>query len=331
MYAIICPAPSPGTADNCQTAQPPLACSHERTPPPSCHVFDAGLLPAGPLGGCAGQNPKPHNQLGAVTAGQVWHAGGAFAALGGVWAAPMAADGAAMVADGAAQPVAHCRDRHDVCRAAPAALGGNRGDRFRDAVFAVGFGPGVFERGGWRHPACGLPAGVWRHLADHSARDGNRRLVCGVAIDGCLVFCAFHAAYPQLGPKRRSGGFASAQRAFGHTDGGLRAGAGRALGAPCASGAVARIVRANGDFAAGRRGVGHRGAFVGDMGTALCPLASLAPLQYLEIPVAAVLGLWIFGDWPNALAQLGIAISVSAGLFVMLQARAKPGQTQPAP
>ncbi|MGA1613628.1 MAG: DMT family transporter [Lutimaribacter sp.] len=61
------------------------------------------------------------------------------------------------------------------------------------------------------------------------------------------------------------------------------------------------------------------------------PSASLAPLQYLEIPVAAVLGLWIFGDWPNALAQLGIAISVSAGLFVMLQARAKPGQTQPAP
>jgi len=61
------------------------------------------------------------------------------------------------------------------------------------------------------------------------------------------------------------------------------------------------------------------------------PSASLAPLQYLEIPVAAVLGLWLFGDWPNALAQLGIAISVSAGLFVMLQARAKPGQTQPAP
>lgn len=61
------------------------------------------------------------------------------------------------------------------------------------------------------------------------------------------------------------------------------------------------------------------------------PSADLAPLQYLEIPVAAVLGLWIFGDWPNAMAQLGIAISVSAGLFVMLQARAKPGQPQPAP
>jgi drug/metabolite transporter (DMT)-like permease len=61
------------------------------------------------------------------------------------------------------------------------------------------------------------------------------------------------------------------------------------------------------------------------------PSADLAPLQYLEIPVAAVLGLWIFGDWPNAMAQLGIAISVSAGLFVMLRARARPGRAQPAP
>ena len=48
------------------------------------------------------------------------------------------------------------------------------------------------------------------------------------------------------------------------------------------------------------------------------PSATLAPMQYLEIPFAVMLGLVIFGDLPNALAMLGIAITMAAGLFIVL-------------
>ena len=48
------------------------------------------------------------------------------------------------------------------------------------------------------------------------------------------------------------------------------------------------------------------------------PASTLAPMQYLEIPVATVLGLALFGDLPNGLAALGIAITVGAGLAVIL-------------
>lgn len=48
------------------------------------------------------------------------------------------------------------------------------------------------------------------------------------------------------------------------------------------------------------------------------PSATLAPMQYLEIPVAAILGWAVFSDWPNGLALFGIAITVASGLFVMM-------------
>ncbi len=51
------------------------------------------------------------------------------------------------------------------------------------------------------------------------------------------------------------------------------------------------------------------------------PSATLAPMQYLEIPVAAALGWAVFGDWPNGLALWGIAITVAAGLFIVLTER----------
>ena len=47
------------------------------------------------------------------------------------------------------------------------------------------------------------------------------------------------------------------------------------------------------------------------------PSAMLAALQYIEIPVAALIGWFIFGDFPNAQACLGIAITVGAGLYIM--------------
>lgn len=52
------------------------------------------------------------------------------------------------------------------------------------------------------------------------------------------------------------------------------------------------------------------------------PSATLAPMQYLEIPFATLLGLLIFQDLPNPLAGLGIAITIAAGLYIILRERA---------
>ncbi|TFL18274.1 DMT family transporter [Jannaschia formosa] len=45
--------------------------------------------------------------------------------------------------------------------------------------------------------------------------------------------------------------------------------------------------------------------------------STVAPLQYLEIPVAAVIGLLIFAEWPNGLAQIGIAVTIGTGLYIL--------------
>lgn len=47
------------------------------------------------------------------------------------------------------------------------------------------------------------------------------------------------------------------------------------------------------------------------------PAASLAPMQYLEIPVATLIGWAVFGDLPNGLAAIGILITIAAGLYVI--------------
>ncbi len=47
------------------------------------------------------------------------------------------------------------------------------------------------------------------------------------------------------------------------------------------------------------------------------PAATLAPMQYLEIPVAALIGWWIFRDFPNGLALVGIGVTVAAGLYII--------------
>ena len=51
------------------------------------------------------------------------------------------------------------------------------------------------------------------------------------------------------------------------------------------------------------------------------PAATLAPMQYLEIPVGVVIGWVLFRDLPNGLATLGIAITVVAGLYVIARER----------
>ena len=52
------------------------------------------------------------------------------------------------------------------------------------------------------------------------------------------------------------------------------------------------------------------------------PAATLAPMQYLEIPFATVLGFVIFGDLPNHLASVGILITIASGLYIILRERA---------
>ncbi|MCX8952696.1 DMT family transporter [Ruegeria sp. NA] len=52
------------------------------------------------------------------------------------------------------------------------------------------------------------------------------------------------------------------------------------------------------------------------------PSATLAPMQYLEIPVATLIGWVIFSDLPDGLAAVGIVITIAAGLYVILRERA---------
>jgi len=52
------------------------------------------------------------------------------------------------------------------------------------------------------------------------------------------------------------------------------------------------------------------------------PAATLAPMQYLEIPFATVIGWLVFRDFPNGLALIGIAITMAAGLYIIYRERA---------
>ena len=47
------------------------------------------------------------------------------------------------------------------------------------------------------------------------------------------------------------------------------------------------------------------------------PSATLAPMQYIELPIATSIGWLIFGELPNSLAALGITLSVASGLAVI--------------
>ena len=47
------------------------------------------------------------------------------------------------------------------------------------------------------------------------------------------------------------------------------------------------------------------------------PAATLAPLHYLELPMAVFLGYAIFGDFPNQLTWAGIALITGSGLYII--------------
>ncbi len=52
------------------------------------------------------------------------------------------------------------------------------------------------------------------------------------------------------------------------------------------------------------------------------PSTTLAPMQYLEIPIGTLIGYLIFHDLPNGLAAVGISITIAAGLYVIVRERA---------
>ncbi len=53
----------------------------------------------------------------------------------------------------------------------------------------------------------------------------------------------------------------------------------------------------------------------------LAPSATLAPLQYFELPVATFFGYLVFNEFPNKLSLLGIAIIIGAGLYMIHRER----------
>ena len=51
------------------------------------------------------------------------------------------------------------------------------------------------------------------------------------------------------------------------------------------------------------------------------PASTLAPMQYLEIPMAALVGLGLFAEFPNGLALAGIGVTIAAGLYIVARER----------
>jgi drug/metabolite transporter (DMT)-like permease len=52
------------------------------------------------------------------------------------------------------------------------------------------------------------------------------------------------------------------------------------------------------------------------LGTTRSSAAQIAPMVYVQLLVAMVLGIFVFGEWPDALSLFGSAIIVGAGLYL---------------
>lgn len=61
------------------------------------------------------------------------------------------------------------------------------------------------------------------------------------------------------------------------------------------------------------------------------PSATLAPMQYLEIPMATILGFLFFDDLPDGLAAAGIALTIVAGLFIIWREQVTSRAPRPIP
>ena len=61
------------------------------------------------------------------------------------------------------------------------------------------------------------------------------------------------------------------------------------------------------------------------------PSVTLAPMQYLEIPFATLIGWLFFRDLPGGFAAVGILITIGAGLYIILRERASARRLPAAP
>ena len=61
------------------------------------------------------------------------------------------------------------------------------------------------------------------------------------------------------------------------------------------------------------------------------PSTTLAPMQYIEIPIATLYGYLMFGDLPNGLAAAGIVVTIGAGLYIIYREQATSRQSQATP
>jgi drug/metabolite transporter (DMT)-like permease len=61
------------------------------------------------------------------------------------------------------------------------------------------------------------------------------------------------------------------------------------------------------------------------------PSATLAPMQYLEIPIATIIGFAVFGDLPNTMASVGILIVMASGLYIVFREQAMSRKPEAVP
>jgi drug/metabolite transporter (DMT)-like permease len=62
--------------------------------------------------------------------------------------------------------------------------------------------------------------------------------------------------------------------------------------------------------------LGTIGHFFFAQASRFAPSSIIAPMQYVEIAGAAILGYMVFGDFPSFVQWLGIGIIVAAGAYV---------------
>lgn len=51
----------------------------------------------------------------------------------------------------------------------------------------------------------------------------------------------------------------------------------------------------------------------------LCEAALVAPIEYTAMPMAILLGVLVFGEWPDATAWVGIALILGAGCYMIMR------------
>lgn len=63
--------------------------------------------------------------------------------------------------------------------------------------------------------------------------------------------------------------------------------------------------------------LGTSGHLLMSLALRYAPSSTLAPMQYLEIPFATLIGWLVFRDLPDGLAAVGIGVTISSGLYVI--------------